>query len=413
MFAVDDQLFTESDYYHYEHQLNKHPIWQKADKWRIAVCPEDIGKWIMLLLYLKKKEASVVPIHPSTPITAAERIAEQAGCYYLFYHSFEAPITLSNPQSNIQPGLVQFSSGTTGEPKQIKRSWVSIDEEIAAYSIQFKDVEVDTIIVACPVTHSYGLISGVLAGFAQNKHVLIVTTQNPKYVLKKAKEHSKYLLYAAPPLLYTLARFIKGEERLYGVMTSGTRLSDTWFKTIRASSVFLMQQYGCSEIGCMSVTQSLSHPDQMGKTLSHLSITAGQSKNKPAEIAVIKGARSMATGDLGYFNNEGVLCFLERIGDMINVAGLNVYPHEVEQVLCQHNEVSEAVVYKKVDTFAGERVYAQVVADEQILSVDGLRSWCIEYLAPHQIPQQFTIVDAIQKGANGKINRKQLGEVAE
>lgn len=406
MFIVDDQTYEKEAFIRNEKQLNDHPIWAKIDKWRIAVCPKDIGKWIMLVHYLKEKNASIVPIHPSTPIEGAKRIAENAGCFYLFYQSTTAPLLLNKAETNEERGLIQFSSGTTGEPKRIVRSWSSIEQELRAYRDVWADINVDTVIVACPVTHSYGLISGVLAGMDQGKNVVIVTTQNPKYVLAQTLKYPNHVLYAAPPLLHMLAKLTK--QKLNGVMTSGARLPDKWFREIKEASAFVMQQYGCSEVGCISVATNISHPDEMGKPLSHHIVEAG-TQEQPAVIRVHRREGLCDTDDLGYLNGDGTLYYVERISDVINVAGANVFPHEVEAVLLQHHQVSDAVVYKKQDSFSGERVCAQIVGSQ--LDENQLRNWCATYLAPYQVPKEIHFVEAIEKGPNGKINRKQIGGV--
>ncbi|MCR1287491.1 AMP-binding protein [Shouchella clausii] len=409
MLAVNDSTYTKDDLKQYERQFAKHSIWKTAEKWRIAVCPQEIEKWIALLLYVKKRGGSLVPIHPSTPLAAAKKIAVQARCAYLFFHTFETPLTLSNPVNPFPPGLVQFSSGTTGVPKQLERSWSSIDEELGAYAERMARVDVNTVVVACPVTHSYGLISGVLAGLSQDKDVVVLTAQNPKYILKKLTDYPNHLLYGAPPLLYALAKLSNGKT-LQSVMTSGTRLPEEWFHLIQSNSQMLLQQYGCSEAGCISIAMPLRFSEELGVPLRHVQAKAGTARDNPSEIQVTIGSRTINTGDLGYIDQDGTLCFRERLDDMINVAGLNVYPHEVEHVLREHPSVEDAVVYKKADSYAGERVCAQVSARTETPSLHELRSFCISRLAPHQVPHEITIVEEIAKNANGKISRVKLGE---
>lgn len=404
MFIVDEQTYGKADYERFVNRLTEDAIWGKAERWRIAFCPEDIGEWIMLVHYLKEQQGSIVPIHPSMPFEGAKRVAQEAGCTYLFYQSIELPVVLNEVGTQHESGLVQFSSGTTGEPKRIVRSWSSIEQELSAYRDVWADIDVDTVIVACPVTHSYGLISGVLAGIEQGKNVVIVTTQNPKYVLAQTLTYPNHVLYAAPPLLHMLAKLTK--QKLNGVMTSGTRLPDKWFRIIQAASRFIMQQYGCSEVGCISVATNVSHPDEMGKPLSHYIVEAG-TQEQPAVIEVQRQEGRCNTGDLGFIDQNGTLYFVERVSDVMIVAGANVYPHEVERVLMQHEQIEDAVVYKKVDSLSGDRVCAQVVASD--LEESNVRNWCATYLAPYQIPKEIHFVDAIKKGANGKINRKQIG----
>ncbi len=406
MLIVDDQSYTGEDFNRFKQHLNDHPIWRKADRWRIAICPEDLGKWVMLLYYVKEKQASIVPIHPSTPVEAAKRIANEAGCFYLFYQSLESPLTLSQAELNSEGGLIQFSSGTTGKPKRIVRSWTSIDDELRAYREMWHSIDTNTVIVACPITHSYGLISGVMAGIDQGKTVVVVTTQNPNYVLSKTKAYPQHVLYASPPLLYYIAK--RTDQKLYGVMTSGTRLPDKWFKEIKEASTFVMQQYGCSEVGCISIATSISESNDLGKPLTHHHVKAGV-VSAPAAVYVESTEGYCHTGDLGYFGKDGNLYFVERVDDVINVAGIHVLPHEVEQILLQHQDIEDAVVYKREDSFSGERVCAQIVGTG--LDISALRGWCTSYLAPYQIPKEVYFVEKIEKGANGKVNRKQIGDV--
>ena len=66
-----------------------------------------------------------------------------------------------------EPSLLQYSSGTTGEPKLIRRAWTEVDTEITAYN-EALNCEVDEVpIVMAPVSHSYGLICGTLSAITR------------------------------------------------------------------------------------------------------------------------------------------------------------------------------------------------------------------------------------------------------
>ena len=96
--------------------------------------------------------------------------------------------------------------------------------------------------------------------------------------------------------------------------------------------------------------------------------------------------------------------------DMINVAGLNVYPQEVEEVILKAPNIQEVIAYKKPDTFAGERVCVQFVASA-FVEESSLREWCVKQLASHQVPVEYTQVEKIPTLPNGKISRKLVGEM--
>jgi fatty-acyl-CoA synthase len=362
-----------------------------------------------LLLYLRQCGASVAPLHPSTPLAAAKRLARRMGCSQLLFRDETDSIALG-----AAPGdsglLVQLSSGTTGEPKCIERSWASVDEEVASYVEALGDQDGRVPLLACPVTHSYGLISGVLASLRRGIAPVVLTNINPKYVLRRAStEHA--LLYASPTLLNVLVRLLPGDARLCAVMTSGAPLRGSWFRELQARSAGILQQYGCSELGCISLNLDTKAADEVGVPLRHLDVTAGTGKDALEEIRVRVGERFVGTRDLGYFNERG-LCFVSRLDDTINVAGINVYPREVEEVVLEFPSVAEAAVYKRADAHAGERVCLKFTA-ERAVDLAELRRFCVAQLTPFAVPLEIQQVAEIPKLENGKINRRQLADPAE
>ncbi|MBD8521317.1 AMP-binding protein [Lysinibacillus sp. FSL R7-0073] len=408
MFYVNDQFYTVEDIEKQFDIYERLPHLKECNNRRLAICTDDIFQYIALCLYIREKRGSVVPIHPATPKEGAVRIASTAGSHLLLFQSFDDCIELSNLSNNQEGVLVQMSSGTTGDPKCIERTWSSVDEEIESY---VKTLPVDSLtnsIVACPVTHSYGFICGVLACIRRGAKPVIITNNNPKYMLKKLKEFPQHILYGAPALLYTLSRLLPIDQQFDHVMTSGTVMPHSWLTSLREKSNQVLQQYGCSESGCVAIHPNVEDPKEMGYPLPHVKVTAGD-KQTPSEIIIETSTQTIYTKDLGYLENN-ILSFLARIDDTINVAGLNVYPQEVENVLMDEPRIVEAVVYKKQDHLSGERVCALYVSTEPIDHIE-LREWCRKFLAPHQIPVEFVFVHEIEKLPNGKISRKKLGGI--
>lgn len=407
MFFVNDDYYTLDELERQYTVFENIPHLKDCQNLRLAVCMSNVFQWIALCLFVRNKGGSIVPIHSSVPKEGAIRIASTAGSHVLLFENIHAPIFLSENKNNQEGVLVQMSSGTTGAPKCIERTWDSIEREIESYvSVLPADLHT-TSVVACPVTHSYGLICGVFACLRRGAEPVILTNLNPKYVLKKLKDHPNHILYGAPTLLHTLTCLIRDDQRIDCVMTSGTLMPLAWLDTLKNVSNRIFQQYGCSEAGCVAFHPNVSDPREMGYLLPHLKVEAGRI-DCPGEIIIHDSEKMIHTKDLGYIE-DGVLSFLARIDDTINVAGLNVYPQEVEDVLMMNPRIMEAVVYKKTHYLSGERVCAQYVSSE-FIEEQKLREWCRDYLAPFQIPVEFIRVDEIEKLPNGKISRKKLGE---
>jgi acyl-CoA synthetase (AMP-forming)/AMP-acid ligase II len=377
---------------------------------RFAVCFADAVDWLALFFAIRQAGASVLPIHPGTPYSAARKLAVQAGCDRLFYNSFTGEAL---PEASVTGGegeLLQMSSGTTGAPKLIARTWRNIETEIASYVQAFTASAEMTPIVACPTTHSYGLICGLLVGLHRGVTPVVVDTGNPKYLLKVMRETERPVLYSSPAILHMLAQLLPAGERLHAAMTSGTLLPEPWFARIREKCDNLFQQYGCSEAGCVAINPDLTAASDMGYVLPHVTADTGRDLETAADIVIHKAdGQQIHTRDLGYVRADGMLVFVSRMDDMINVAGLNVYPKDVEDAVTAMPGITDAVAFRKSDRFAGERV-ALLFSAENPVSSGALREWLSQQLATHQLPSEMIQVSDIPRQANGKISRRDVAE---
>lgn len=170
----------------------------------------------------------------------------------------------------------------------------------------------------------------------------------------------------------------------------------------------MFQQYGCSEAGCIAINPDVTAAGDMGFVLPHLLPQTGSNAQDTGEIVVTKDdGIAIHTRDLGYRRDDGMLVFVSRMDDMINVSGLNVYPRDVEDAVMAMAGVSDAVAFRIGDRFAGERVALLFSADEAI-APPAIREWCSQHLASHQLPMDIRQVDAIPRQANGKISRREV-----
>lgn len=371
---------------------------------RIALHLSDKATCLAQILRLRDCGASVYPIHPETPAEQAQDLARRAGCTRLASDQGVQGLQAVGPDC---PGgvLIQMSSGTTGAPKVIARSWAAIETEIAAYLQAFPEGAAHTPVIAAPITHSYGLIAGALVGMARGKVPVILDSANPLKILRQLAGIEAPLLYAAPALLHALARLAGPGKLPAAVMSSGTVLPQPWFDTIRAAARGLYQQYGCSEAGCLSLTIAPSTPEDMGLPLPHLRLLAGSSA--PAQVVVEGGHQSgpLDTGDLGVIDARGHLIFAGRAAEVIDVAGINVYPAEIERVALTCPGVSDAVAFALPDATAHQR---PGLAFTGTASAAALEAHLAAGLSPRQRPLRLFAVEAMPRGPGGKVSRRAL-----
>lgn len=116
------------------------------------------------------------------------------------------------------------------------------------------------------------------------------------------------------------------------------------------------------------------------------------------------------TGDAGYVDEEGYLFIHDRFKDMILVAGENVFPAEVENVLVRHPKVGDAAVIGVPDEATGEAVMAFIepLAADDRPSTRDLMLFARKHLANFKLPSRWSFVDEVPRNPSGKILRREL-----
>ncbi len=115
------------------------------------------------------------------------------------------------------------------------------------------------------------------------------------------------------------------------------------------------------------------------------------------------------TGDAGFLDEEGFLFVSDRVKDMICTAGENVYPAEIESVLCGHPAVAEAAVIGIPDERWGEQVKALLVLKPGAkATARELLAFARPQLADFKLPRSFDFVDALPRTPSGKIQKSKL-----
>ena len=108
-------------------------------------------------------------------------------------------------------------------------------------------------------------------------------------------------------------------------------------------------------------------------------------------------------------DDDGYFTIVDRKTDMILTAGFNVYPAELERVLCMHPAVALAAVTGVSDDTKGELAKAYVVLKpDAIITAAELIAHCREHLAAYKIPRAVQFVDEVPITASGKIMRRLL-----
>jgi fatty-acyl-CoA synthase len=133
---------------------------------------------------------------------------------------------------------------------------------------------------------------------------------------------------------------------------------------------------------------------------------------KPADTsAAFSPDGWLRSGDLGSMDGRGVVRFAGRVKEMINRAGENIYPPEIEDVLGSHPAVDEAAVIGIPDDHWGEQVGAAVrLKPGRPATEKDLVAYLEARLAPHKVPRRWRFVDELPHTASGKVQKFVLRE---
>ena len=132
--------------------------------------------------------------------------------------------------------------------------------------------------------------------------------------------------------------------------------------------------------------------------------------NKPEATAAAKDEDGWYyTNDLGYLDEKGALYLNGRKSEMYKTGGENVFPAEIEEVLCTHDAVVMAAVIGVPDPTFQEVGHAFVMQKPgATVSEDELRAHCKENLVNFKVPKRIEIHPMLPLLANGKVNKMEL-----
>lgn len=423
MFAVNDRFVQAIEMEMLESRLHKLALLKNDNASCIAICTTDAYLVISVTQFVKKQGGSVLLIYGNTPLQSAVEQASRAGCDWLLYEDLDHLHELGrfgdgDPSAVMKPSLYQFSSGTTGLPKLISRPWEQVDEEIYHYNrtLVRHGLAESTPIILSSISHSYGLITGVLSALQRGVTPVIGSSNNPKQLIRLIQQHSHHLIYSNPGLLHAMSDWFQvWQLHLDAVVTSGAPMSSKLYERMYSQTECLIQQYGCTETGAVSLAIGMNSHRDLGFPLEHVQIHHSDQADDSSELIILKASsqQKVATGDLGTVNSDGRITFIGRMDDLINVSGLKVQPMEIEEIIASMEGVEDVVVYRGIHPIQGDLVRARIVTDvrnNEEIDAEKIRSWCSKNLPDYKVPSDIRFVEYIPKMPNGKISRQQIGQ---
>ncbi len=339
------------------------------------------------------------------------------------------------------PWVLVYTSGTTGQPKGAIRTHMS-NIMIALALVSELGISSDQIGLAIlPMFHVNSMWFVTLSiAIGATCAIYPHRTFHPHHVIEQINLHHVNYGMFVPSMLTFLADAVEsGKVRADGlevIMTASAPLDSTLrdriirgFPKARLYDIYGSTEYGAAtvvrhsldgplgSVGYATIGQDIEILDDNQRSLPPGTIgevfVRGPSlmkeywKNPEANQRSFTPDGFLTVGDMGYQREDGLLFLVDRKQDMIIVAGENVYPTEVEEVLLRYPGVALAAVFGVPDQRRGERVIAMVMPREGVtLDLEELEELCRQNLADYKRPTRIIVASELPIGPSGKVVRR-------
>ena len=384
------------------------------------------------------------------PVNAAFSIGELEGFNSL--ENFLAKQSTDMPDNMTAGAVMNYTSGTTGRPKGVKRALSGIDPNVMGelhsgfmmmFGIQPHNDNVH--FTGSPLYHTAVMIWASNSLHMGHSVVLMEKwdAEGMLYLIDKYKVTTSHMV----PTQFVRALKLPEEIRNKYDCSSTRHMVHAAApcpKEIKRAMLkwwgpSIYEYYAATEGGGTLVTPDewLQFPGTVGKAWpgAEIKIFNDEGKEMPTgEIGTIymllsdqtkfeyKGDKAktekerlgnyFTVGDVGYLNEEGYLFLSDRKIDMIISGGANIYPAEIESELILHEKVADCTVFGIPHPDWGEEIKAVVQPVEGVEGSDKLTEEILGYLetriARMKLPRSIDYVDELPRDPNGKLFKRKL-----
>ena len=338
---------------------------------------------------------------------------------------------------------IQFTSGTTGNPKGATLTHCNILNNGYLTGEAMKLTETDRLCIPVPLYHCFGMVLSVLACVSHGSAMVFPGEAfDPLETLRAVEAEKCTALHGVPTMFITeldhpqFAEFDLSSLRT-GIMAGAPCPVEIMKRVISQMHMEdILIGYGQTEL---SPINNMTLPDDslerrtetVGRAMPWVEIKIVDESNRVVAIGekgeictrgysvmreywndpertaeTIDEAGWLHSGDLATMDGEGYVRIVGRIKDMIIRGGENIYPREIEEFLYQHPAISEVQVFGIPDEKMGEEVCAWVqLNDGQTMTEEDLKAFCKDQITHFKIPRYVRFVTEYPMTVTGKIQK--------
>jgi len=337
---------------------------------------------------------------------------------------------------------IQFTSGTTGNPKGATLTHHNVVNNARFVAQAMRLRERDALCIPVPLYHCFGMVLSVLACVSAGATMVFPgEVFEPGATLSAVSEERCTALHGVPTMFIAeldhpqFMQFDLSTLRT-GIMAGAPCPIETMKRVVAQMNMREVTiAYGMTETSPVSFQSSTTDPlerrvSTVGRIQPHLEakvvdangnvLPVGQSGELWVRgYSVMKGywgdeARTreavvdgwMRTGDLATIDAQGYCNIVGRVKDMLIRGGENIYPREIEEFLFRHPKVQSVQVFGVPDPKYGEEVCAWIVLKPgEQCSEDEVRAFCRDQIAHYKMPRYIRFVTEMPMTITGKVQK--------
>lgn len=335
---------------------------------------------------------------------------------------------------------LMYTSGTTGWPKGVMATHLNIWHNATEFGkVHFKPD--DTIMVATPIFHCWGLVNGTFGMLSQGGTVITVERFYPDKALDEIERLKPTVFQGVPPMYNLLLKQPDLAERdlssVVFCLSAATKMPENLIRQVEQTLKWrYAEAWGLTEVSCVGSTAPYTQTrigscgkgmadarlkviDENGNTLppgqqgelcaKGTCVTRGYLNKPEVTRAAFDAEGWFHSGDIAYMDEDGFAYVVDRKKDMINVGGEKVYPSQVEDMMLDHPQIKDLVIVGIPDEIKGEAPKAFIQLQEGATCTEAeIRAYCRTQMAPYKVPVAVEFIEEVPRSASGKALRRTL-----